>query len=86
VEPAVPFVLERTIRLRDVSGRIDHMAVDLKRRPLFVAELGNGSVDAVDIAAGQAVHRIDGMSEPQGVGYTPDAEVLGRGRSAANYR
>ena len=36
--------LEAKIPLGDVKGRIDHMAVDLPRRRLFVAELGNDTV------------------------------------------
>jgi hypothetical protein len=75
-EAQAPLVLERTIPLPDVSGRIDHMAVDLRRGRLFVAELGNDTVDVVDIAAGRAVHRIGGLREPQGVGYAPAADVL----------
>ena len=71
-----PLVLERTIPLKGVSGRIDHMAVDLRRRHLFVAELGNGTVDVVDLAAGRAIHRIAGLREPQGVGYSPQADVI----------
>ena len=60
----------------DVSGRIDHMAVDLRRGRLFVAELGNNTVDVVDLAAGRAVHRISGLREPQGIGYAPAADVI----------
>jgi len=75
-EPVRPLVLERTIPLPDVSGRIDHMAVDLRRSRLFVAELGNGSVDAIDLVSGKAVHRITGLKEPQGVGYDPSADLL----------
>jgi hypothetical protein len=48
-------ILERTIPLTNVSGRIDHMAVDLRRGRLFVAELGNNTVDVVDLATGHAV-------------------------------
>ena len=43
-----PLVLEATIPLENTGGRIDHMAVDLRRQRLFVAELGNGTVDVVD--------------------------------------
>ena len=71
-----PLVLEHTIPLKDVSGRIDHMAVDLARRRLIVAELGNDTVDVVDIAAGQVVHRITGLKEPQGVGYVADGDLI----------
>ena len=75
-EPALPLVLERTIPLTGVSGRIDHMAIDLGRKRLLVAELGNGTIDVIDLATVQAVHRIDGLREPQGVGYAPGADLI----------
>ena len=50
-------VLETTIPLPDVAGRIDHLAIDLARKHLFVAELGNGTVDVVDLATKKVVHR-----------------------------
>lgn len=71
-----PLVLERTIPLPGVSGRIDHMAVDLRRGRLFVAELGNGGVDAIDLASGKPVRRVAGLKEPQGVAYVPGADLL----------
>jgi DNA-binding beta-propeller fold protein YncE len=71
-----PLVLERQIPLPDVSGRIDHLAIDLRRQRLFVAELGNDTVDVIDLVTGEVVHRIDGLKEPQGVGYAPEADVL----------
>jgi hypothetical protein len=70
-DQAPPLVLERTIPLKDVSGRIDHMAVDPGRRRLIVAELGNGTVDVIDLAAEAVVHRITGLRQPQGVAYVP---------------
>lgn len=71
-----PLVLERTIPLPDVSGRIDHMAIDLKRGRLFIAELGNGTVDVIDLASGRSVRRIRGLHEPQGIGYAPTTDVM----------
>jgi DNA-binding beta-propeller fold protein YncE len=71
-----PLVLERTIALHDVSGRIDHMAIDLARKRLLVAELGNNSVDVIDLAVGTIVHRIAELREPQGVGYAERADVI----------
>ncbi len=73
---AEPLVLDKKIALNDVSGRIDHMAIDLGRQRLFVAELGNGTLDVVDLVQGKAVRRIGGLKEPQGVAYAPDADVL----------
>jgi DNA-binding beta-propeller fold protein YncE len=40
-----------------------------------VAELGNGSVDAVDLSSGQT-RRIGGLKEPQGLAYLPDRNEL----------
>jgi DNA-binding beta-propeller fold protein YncE len=71
-----PLVLERTIALKGVTGRIDHLAVDLARKRLFVAELGNGTVDVIDLASGTVIRRIEGLKEPQGLGYAPAADIL----------
>jgi hypothetical protein len=49
-----PLVLERKIPLGEVSGRIDHLGVDVQRQRLFVAELGNDSLGVVDLASGTA--------------------------------
>lgn len=72
----VPLQLETKIPLGDVRGRIDHLAVDLKRQRLFVAELGNDSVGVVDLAANTVLKTITGLSEPQGVGYEPSTDTL----------
>ena len=45
----VPLQLEAKIPLGEVRGRIDHMAIDLARQRLFVAELGNDTVGIVDL-------------------------------------
>jgi DNA-binding beta-propeller fold protein YncE len=71
-----PLVLEQTIPLDHVSGRIDHMAIDVAGKRLFVAELGNGSVDVVDLQAGKVVKRISGLKEPQGVAYIADQDLI----------
>jgi len=71
-----PLVLEAKIPLGQVSGRIDHLGIDLKRRRLFVAELGNNSLGVVDLAAGKVLSRITGLSEPQGVAYVPFADSV----------
>jgi len=69
-------VLESKVPLGNVRGRIDHLAVDLGRRRLFVAELENGSVGVIDLAAGKLLRRITGLKQPQGVGYVPSIDAL----------
>ena len=71
-----PLQLERKMALGNVSGRIDHMAVDLAHRRLFVAELGNDTVGVVDLDAQKVVHRVSGLREPQGIGYVQASDSL----------
>src|SRR5690348_1346861 len=75
-EPSAPLVVERTIALKGVTGRIDHLAVDLRRKRVFVAELGNGTVDVIDLAGASVIRRIEGLKEPQGLAYAPAADML----------
>jgi DNA-binding beta-propeller fold protein YncE len=71
-----PLLLETKIPLGQVSGRIDHLGIDLKRQRLFVAELGNNSLGVVDLAAGKVLRTISGMSEPQGLAYVAFADRI----------
>lgn len=71
-----PLRLETKIPLGDVKGRIDHLAIDIARQRLFVAELGNNSVGVIDLSAGKVVHRITGLKEPQGIAYVPATDTL----------
>ncbi|MBV9203332.1 MAG: hypothetical protein JOY83_27050 [Alphaproteobacteria bacterium] len=57
-----------------MNGRIDHLGIDLNRRRLFVAELGNNTLGVVDLAAGHTTHTIGGFTEPQGVAHVPFAD------------
>jgi hypothetical protein len=68
--------LEAKIPLGSVRGRIDHLALDLARRRLFVAELGNNTVAVVDLQRQQVIQTLAGLSEPQGVGYVPSSDTL----------
>jgi DNA-binding beta-propeller fold protein YncE len=71
-QDAPPLRLIGTIPLRNVKGRIDHMAVDVKGQRLFVAALGNNTLEVIDLRAAKLIRSITGLSEPQGVAYVPD--------------
>jgi YVTN family beta-propeller protein len=73
---AEPLRLDAKIPLGQVRGRIDHMAIDVAGQRLFVAELGNDSVGVVDLAARNTIRTIDGLAEPQGVGYVPSKDTI----------
>ena len=53
-----PLQLTQTIALPDVRGRIDHLDIDLDGGRLFVAALGNNTVDVVDLRAGRRSARL----------------------------
>jgi YVTN family beta-propeller protein len=71
-----PMRLDAKIPLGPVHGRIDHMAIDVAGRRLFVAELGNDSVGIVDLALRKTIRTIEGLAEPQGVGYIPAKDTI----------
>jgi DNA-binding beta-propeller fold protein YncE len=68
--------LETTISLAVVEGRIDHLSVDVNNQRLFVAALGNNTVEVVDIKGAKRLHTISGLHEPQGVLYVPGENRL----------
>jgi hypothetical protein len=75
-EEPLAIQLEAKMPLGNVAGRIDHMAVDLKRRRLFIAELGNNTVGVVDLASAAVAHRLSGFDEPQGVAFLAERDTL----------
>jgi DNA-binding beta-propeller fold protein YncE len=68
---AQPLKLERTILLTGVEGRIDHLSVDPANQRLFVAALGNNTIEVLDIKGAKRLHTISGLHEPQGLLYVP---------------
>src|SRR5437773_268879 len=68
--------LVRTIPLEHVEGRIDHMSITPDGRHLFIAALGNDSVEIVDAEGGVLAGGIGKIKEPQGVRYIPESKKL----------
>src|SRR3954465_4215666 len=73
---AVPLQLEAKVPLGPVGGRIDHLAIDIRRQWLSVAELGNDSVGVIDVANRKLISMMRGFQEPQGIGYEPSTDTL----------
>jgi DNA-binding beta-propeller fold protein YncE len=71
-----PLHLDKTIPLSDVQGRIDHMSIDANGHRLFMAALGNNTLEVIDVKQGKRIHSITGLHEPQGVLYLPDLNKL----------
>lgn len=71
-----PLELAATIPMPAVKGRIDHLAIDLRRHRLFVAALGNGTVEVLDVERNRREKSVSGFGEPQGVLYLPEPDRL----------
>ncbi|HVS91892.1 MAG TPA: hypothetical protein VHE59_07680 [Mucilaginibacter sp.] len=68
--------LSKEISLPNVKGRIDHMDADVQNQVIFVAALGNNTVEVADLETGKVLHTITGLSEPQGLAYIPKHHEL----------
>jgi DNA-binding beta-propeller fold protein YncE len=68
--------LESSIPMPSVRGRIDHFAVDTKRNRLFVAALGNDTVEVIDLKRNRHERSLAGFGEPQGILYVPDQDRI----------
>lgn len=64
------------IPLRGVSGRFDHCAIDVKGQRLFIAALGNNTVEVLDLPTGKRLGTVSGVRKPQGVAYLPESNHL----------
>src|SRR3954467_8299549 len=61
----------QVIPLPGVERRIDHFAIDPAGKRLFVAALGNHTLEVLDVDAGKRITSVQGLNEPQGVAYLP---------------
>ena len=74
VQPATgqqPLNLVRTIDLPRIEGRIGHLAIDLAADRLFVAALGNNTVEVIDLLKNAVVRSAPGFHPPQGILVVP---------------
>ena len=71
-----PLTQVQTIPLNGVEGRIDHFAVDVKGKRLFISALGNDTVEVVNLAAGKVTQHIRNLRAPQGIGIAPESNRL----------
>lgn len=67
-----PLAFVRAVELPHVEGRIDHLAFDAASQRLYVAALGNNSVEVLDAGAGTHLKSLPGFREPQGIAVIPD--------------
>jgi len=71
-----PLRFLRAIELPRVEGRIDHLTIDSTGQFLFVAALGNNTVEVIDVKNGVHVKSLSGFREPQGLAAVADAKMI----------
>src|SRR6516165_2803224 len=73
---ADPPPLERvqTIALKGPRGGLDHLALDVRRGLLFVANTVNGTLDIVDLKAGKLLKQVAGQGGIRGIDYDPESD------------
>jgi DNA-binding beta-propeller fold protein YncE len=79
-----PLELIGTIPLPGVKGRIDHLAVDVRGHRLFVAALGNDTLEVLDTEGMRHLSSIRGFGEPQGVSYLAEQNAIFVANGSAN--
>jgi DNA-binding beta-propeller fold protein YncE len=65
-----------TVWLSDVSGRFDHFAVDTNGHRLFVAALGNNTLEIIDTVQGTRLKSLTGLRKPTGVLYLAEENQI----------
>jgi DNA-binding beta-propeller fold protein YncE len=83
-----PLVFLKSVPLPAVEGRIDHLTVSRDDTRLFVAALGNNSLEVLDLTTGQHVRSVKGLHEPQGIATIPAPPqiVVANGQGAVEFR
>jgi DNA-binding beta-propeller fold protein YncE len=76
VRAEAPLKFVRAIELPGVKGRIDHLAFDDATNRLYVAALGNNTVEVIDVKNGTDLKSLPGFHEPQGIAAAPDAKAV----------
>src|SRR6476469_2164918 len=71
-----PLTFVRSIELPGVEGRIDHLAYDPATQRLYVAALGNDTVEVVDASRGAHLKSLRGFREPQGIAVAGDFKMV----------
>lgn len=60
-----------SIPLPHIGERIDHLAFNNKQQTIYVAALGNNTIEVVDLRNKKVIHTIKNLNEPQGIVFIP---------------
>jgi DNA-binding beta-propeller fold protein YncE len=75
--PPPALALVETVPLPGVTGRFDHFALDTEGHRLFVAALGNDTLEVLDVRARKRLRSVGAIAMPTGVVYLSDSRRIG---------
>ena len=76
LRPTDPLVMVGRVELPGVEGRFDHFAFDAATGRLFVAALGNDTIEVIDTRSGKRLTSARGVDEPQGLAFVPPGRLI----------
>lgn len=82
--PDLPLQLVQDLPLPGGATRLDYQSIDPTARRLYIAHMGDGTVDAVDLDKPAVVGRVPGTASVHGVIAAPDRHLLLAGASGTN--
>jgi DNA-binding beta-propeller fold protein YncE len=71
-----PLGIVGRVELPGVEGRFDHFAFDAASGRLFVAALGNNTIEVIDTRSSTRLAAARGVDEPQGLAFVPPARLI----------
>lgn len=73
---SLPLQLISSTELPDISGDLDHLAIDSAGRRLFLAAEDNGTLRVIDVKTGKLERAVKGFNTPHSILYLPGAREL----------
>ena len=71
-----PLKLEKTISLKPVSSKFDHLAFDAAANRLFITATSNHSVEVIDLKTDSISQSITGLGKPHGLAWVASTGSL----------
>src|SRR5712692_4464770 len=70
--PAPLHLVQKLTMDKSVTGKFDHMAVDIQGGRLFLTAAEHHSIEVFDLKSGKWMRSIPGLGKPAGIVYVPD--------------
>jgi DNA-binding beta-propeller fold protein YncE len=85
-QPAAPLHLVQRLTMdKGVTGRFDHMAVDIKGGRLFLTAADHHSIQIFDLKTGKWLRSVTGLGKPAGIVYVPETNRVLFSDGAGSY-